>query len=128
MNAGNGPMSEREDVTGTLTDLHNCLKTAIKFLDAIRWAHRTARLLMEAGEELKLEIAKEDKPDSQLRSDWGTLNTANFASDWGKLREYLEDATYLMTNLEPDPIMTQQRCQSQIDIVSLDIKAARFIN
>lgn len=105
------PMAEREDVTHVLTELHNTLKTGIKCLDSVRWAHRAAALLCETGDDLRLKLAQRY---------YGKLLplSAQFQDDWAEIRQFLEDIVFLTTNLEPEPIMTQQRCQSQIDIVS----------
>jgi hypothetical protein len=104
MESDSRPMAEREDVTALLTELHDTLKAAIKFLDAIRWAHRTAQLLLKTGADLE-----------KVTREW---EITQLRRDWAEIKQFLDDAVVLTINLEPEPVMTQQRCQSQIDIVS----------
>lgn len=94
------PLAERANVTGLLTRLHNTLKTAIKLLDAAVWMDKAAMMLNEIGDEL-------DK-------------THNVGTDslWVEMQAFLEDLGRITDHLKPDPVMTQQRCMSQIDIVS----------
>jgi len=96
------PLAERENVTSLLTNLHNTLKQAIKLLDAAHWMQKAAQLLLETGDEL----------DAKLRQ-----NSLDMQSEWVGIKGFLEDLVNITAHLEPDPVMTQQRCQSQIDIV-----------
>lgn len=97
------PLAAPVDMTHLLTELHGNLKYAIKLLDAARWMQKTVALLLEFGQDL-------DKitPDG----------TPGVKQEWREIKEFLEDLERLTAHLEPDPVMTQQRCQSQIDIVS----------
>lgn len=96
------PLAERENVTSLLTNLHNTLKSAIKLLDAAHWMQKAANLLLETGDEL----------DAKLRQ-----TSVYVQEEWVGIKDFLEDLVKVTAHLEPDPVMTQQRCQSQIDIV-----------
>jgi hypothetical protein len=85
------PMAEREDVTQLLTELHNTLKTGIKCLDSVRWAHRAATLLCETGDALRLKLAQ--RYDGELLP-----LSAQFQDDWAEIRQSLEDIVFLTTN------------------------------
>jgi hypothetical protein len=98
------PLAEREDVTGLLTNLHNTLKYAIKLLDAARWMQRSAGMLLHAGGDLN------ENAQLQINTPWTKM-------EWAEIKEFLEDLMRITEHLVPDPVMTQQRCQSQIDIV-----------
>lgn len=98
------PLAEREDVTGLLTNLHNTLKYAIKLLDAARWMQRAADMLLHAGGDLN------ENAELQNNTPWTKM-------EWTEIKEFLEDLMRITESLVPDPVMTQQRCQSQIDIV-----------
>jgi hypothetical protein len=97
------PGANRADITQLVTELQNILKGAIKLLDAAHWASKTAAMLLDFGEQL-------DKisPDG----------TPGIKREWADIKEFLQDLQRLTAYLEPDPVMTQQRCQSQINIVS----------
>jgi hypothetical protein len=97
------PLAEREDVGLVLTELHDTLQYAIKLLDAARWTRRSAQLLLKTGEALHTELVRRKSGPQK---------------EWPGIKNFLEDMIELPTHLEPDPVMTQQRCQSQIDIVS----------
>lgn len=94
------PLAERANVTDLLTRLHTTLKVAIKLLDAANWIDRAAIMLDEIGNELN--------------------EMPNFGANrlWAELQSFLEDIRQITDHLKPDPVMTQQRCMSQIDIVS----------
>lgn len=94
------PLSERKNVTRLLTDLHDTLKGAIKLLDAANWMQRAAKLLIDVGDNKYLEC-----------------NAPQLKTEWAYLKGFLEDITQITENLVPDPMMTQQRCQTQIEIV-----------
>jgi hypothetical protein len=96
------PLAERENVTKLLTNLHDTLKYAIKLLDAAHWMQKSANLLLETGNEL----------DAKL-----STNALDMQNEWAEIKDFLEDLVQITAHLEPDPVMTQQRCQSQIDIV-----------
>ncbi|QDS73991.1 hypothetical protein FKW77_008616 [Venturia effusa] len=96
------PLAEREDIGLVLRELHDNLKYAIKLLDAARWTRRSAQLLLDTGNELHIELRKRN---------------AGPEKEWHQLKDFLEDMVELSSHLEPDPVMTQQRCQSQIDIL-----------
>lgn len=108
LNVDTKPLAELVDVTDLLTKLHNILKGAIKLLDATRWMHRTSELLRLTGEELEAEFVKNG------------MGTAQLQADWFEIKYFLEDLISITANLEPEPMMSQQRCQSQIDIVSVN--------
>jgi hypothetical protein len=105
LDVDSGPLAERENLTSLLTNLHDTLKGAVKLLDAARWMRKASELLHKTGEELDELIERVSAP-TQLRE------------DWAELRQFLEDLIHLTAHLEPEPVMSQQRCQSQIDIVS----------
>jgi uncharacterized protein YicC (UPF0701 family) len=94
------PLAERADLTDLLTRLHTTLKEAIKLLDAANWMDKAAIMLDEIGNELN--------------------KIPNFGSNclWAEMQSFLEDIRRITDYLKPDPVMTQQRCMSQIDIVS----------
>jgi uncharacterized protein YicC (UPF0701 family) len=94
------PLAERADVTDLLTRLHTTLKEAIKLLDAANWMDKAAIMLDEIGNELN--------------------KIPNFGSNslWAEMQSFLEDIRRITDYLKPDPVMTQQRCMSQIDIMS----------
>jgi hypothetical protein len=96
------PLAEREPITKLLVSLHDTLKGAIKLLDAAHWMQKAAEMLFKVGEEL----------DMKLR-----YQTPGLKSEWAEMKLFLEDMIRITQHLEPDPVMTQQRCQSQIDIV-----------
>jgi hypothetical protein len=94
------PLAERVNVTDLLTRLHATLKEAIKLLDATNWVDKAAIMLDGIGKELN------EMPE------FGT----NIL--WAELQSFLEDIRQIVDHLKPDPVMTQQRSMSQIDIVS----------
>ena len=94
------PLSERKNVTRLLTDLHDTLKGAIKLLDSANWMQRAAKLLIDVGDNKNLE-----------------RNASQLKTEWAYVKGFLEDIMQITENLVPDPAMTQQRCQSQIEIV-----------
>lgn len=96
------PLAERENVTKLLSNLHGILKYAITLLDAAHWTQRATNMLLKTGEELQAKFK---------------TKSLGMETEWAGIKEYLQDMSNLVTNLEPDPLMTQQRCQSQIDIV-----------
>jgi hypothetical protein len=94
------PLAERANVTDLLTRLHATLKDAIKLLDAANWMDKAAIILDEIGNELH------------------ATGSASHPSLWAEMQSFLEDIRRITDHLKPDPVMTQQRCMSQIDIVS----------
>lgn len=100
------PLAERENIGLVLSELHDTLKYAIKLLDAARWTRRSAQLLLDTGDELHAELAK-----------WNT----GPQEEWHEMKNFLQDLVGLSSHFEPDPVMTQQRCQSQIDIVRITL-------
>jgi hypothetical protein len=97
------PLAERENVTSLLTNLHDTIKQAIKLLDAARWMQKAAHMLLSIGGDLN--------KNAELQ------NTLEMKREWAEIKEFLEDLIRITEYLVPDPEMTQQRCQSQIDIV-----------
>jgi hypothetical protein len=99
------PLAERENVTSLLTRLHNTLKIAIKLLDAANWMEKAAVMLDQIGHDLnQVEEVSKNSP-------WIIMQ-------WTEIRDFLDDLRKITNHLQPDPAMTQQRCLSQIDIVS----------
>jgi hypothetical protein len=94
------PLAERADVTDLLTRLHVTLKEAIKLLDAANWMDKAAIMIDEIGNELN------------------KMPSFGNNSLWAEMQSFLEDIRRITDHLKPDPVMTQQRCMSQIDIVS----------
>jgi hypothetical protein len=86
-----------------MVNAHTALKGSIKLLDAVRWMSRAIAVLIEAGKELSEEAIK--LPDSSLER------------DWVHIKQYLEDMSRLCDSLAADPMMSEKRCQAQIDIV-----------
>jgi hypothetical protein len=107
------PLAERTNVTMLLTRLHDTLKQAIKLLDAAHWMQRVTELLLETGEELAARFQ---------------TNSLGLLQEWADMKGFLEDMSRISAHLEPDPVMTQQRCQSQIDIVSVSRQVRSLTN
>jgi hypothetical protein len=94
------PLAERVNVTDLLTKLHATLKDAIKLLDATNWVDKAVIMLNRIGDELN------------------EVPQFSSSSIWVEMQPFLEDIGGIVDHLKPDPVMTQQRCMSQIDIVS----------
>jgi hypothetical protein len=94
------PLAERVNVTDLLTKLHATLKDAIKLLDATNWVDKAVIMLNRIGDELN------------------EVPQFSSSSIWAEMQPFLEDIGGIVDHLKPDPVMTQQRCMSQIDIVS----------
>lgn len=95
------PIAKRANVAFLLERLHDTLNEAIKLLDAVNWLEKTAAMLEAIGNEL------------DLKQRFGNIDI------WSELQQYLKKIKQITDHLKPDPVRTQQRCLSQIDIVSL---------
>jgi hypothetical protein len=106
---------ENHSMTHLMDNAHTALKGSIKLLDAVHWMSRAVSMLLEAGTELDERVSKDVGPPSKKAGE--VSSPSPLKKNWVSMKQYLEDMSRLCDSLEADPMMSEKRCQAQIDIV-----------
>ncbi|KAF2434099.1 hypothetical protein EJ08DRAFT_23525 [Tothia fuscella] len=111
-------VSGRDDISmpQLMNNAHTALKGSIKLLDAIHWLSRSLSVLTEVGDELNTHLSR-SQPFSSSSNKNVNKHTSLVIRDWVQMKQYLQDMSRLCDSLEADPVMSEKRCQAQIDIL-----------